>query len=433
MSTGGMQRGENMKKLLSLLFALSIVIALCACGGSAPSQSQPSSTPLPQATPDPTPDPETLAREERIKHAEMVNAALDREKASAYGIDVEKGYSAFPESDEEHFNNFLIAYLNGDWEFLPEAPDSVEWNGDLYSNCVPYSALLGAFINQSRFHAICADGNYYIVTENNEPAFNEAELKEQTDKAYEKAVELVEGLKAVDGILPHYPELDICNACSRFLHSYGVRMSGANYALKTPQERVLYMEYDSAYACLVNKTADCGGRSAGFNLLAGVAGVHCYSIRGQIPGTGSGHIVSYFVTGGEEYLNDFWAIKVCDKMQSPTMAQHFIPEQLSLSQTKRAMGIKDITASFRVTNITETDEFMVVDCYVDSSYEEETETTYAVCYGVWGNYVFHKDLTLDELKQGVQIEFYKSVIEEFSIPQIIFIQEGYTGPEHSPF
>ena len=417
-----------MKKLLSLLFALSIVIALCACGGSAPSQSQPSSTPLPQATPEPEPDPEALAREEAIKHAEMVNASLDREKASAYGIDVEKGYTAFPEGDEDHFNNFLIAYLNGDWEFLLEDPDSVEWNGDLYSNCVPYSALLGAFINQSTVHIVCADGRYYIVTNQVEPAFSVAELNEQTNAAYDKAVEIIEEIKASGRIGDHSSPLDICNACCYYLYTYNVQASYSNYALKTPQERSIYMEYDSAYACLVNRVADCGGKSAGFNLLAGAAGVNCYSVRGQIPGTNSGHIVSYFVADGEEYLSDFMHGKTCEMMNSPSMAKKFVPEALSLSQTKRAMGIKDITASFRVTNIAETDEFMVVDCYVDSSYEEETETTYAVCYGVWGNFVFHKDLTLDELKQGVQIEFYKSVIEEYSIPQIIFIQEGYTGP-----
>ena len=64
-------------------------------------------------------------------------------------------------------------------------------------------------------------------------------------------------------------------------------------------------EYDSAYAALINRKADCVGRAAAFNLLLNAEGIAAKGVAGSFHGTNSGHVLSRVVLDGREYFSDW--------------------------------------------------------------------------------------------------------------------------------
>ena len=65
------------------------------------------------------------------------------------------------------------------------------------------------------------------------------------------------------------------------------------------------VEFDSAYACLVNKKAACVGRAAAFNLLMHLEGISAQGVGGRIKGTNSGHVLNRVILDGETYYCDW--------------------------------------------------------------------------------------------------------------------------------
>ncbi|MBR2851613.1 MAG: hypothetical protein IKB91_04380, partial [Anaerotignum sp.] len=67
------------------------------------------------------------------------------------------------------------------------------------------------------------------------------------------------------------------------------------------------VEFDSVYACLVNKKADCVGRAAAFNLFMHLEGISAQGVTGHMKGAAAydGHILSRVVLDGEEYFCDW--------------------------------------------------------------------------------------------------------------------------------
>ena len=65
------------------------------------------------------------------------------------------------------------------------------------------------------------------------------------------------------------------------------------------------VEFDSPYACLVLKKADCVGRAAAFNLLMHLEGISAQGVGGSIKGTNSGHVLNRVILDGETYYCDW--------------------------------------------------------------------------------------------------------------------------------
>ena len=90
-------------------------------------------------------------------------------------------------------------------------------------------------------------------------------------------------------------------------------------------------EYDSAYAALINRKADCVGKAAAFNLLMNVEGISVQGVEGSFRGTDSGHVMSRVVLDGEEYFSD-WGNRRRLGSYTTYMQQHdfvFDPESLA--------------------------------------------------------------------------------------------------------
>ena len=65
------------------------------------------------------------------------------------------------------------------------------------------------------------------------------------------------------------------------------------------------VEFDSPYACLVLKKADCVGRAGAFNLLMHLEGISAQGVGGSIKGTDTGHVLNRVILDGETYYCDW--------------------------------------------------------------------------------------------------------------------------------
>ena len=87
----------------------------------------------------------------------------------------------------------------------------------------------------------------------------------------------------------------------KYLRSLHVKVGEGEAAVSTGKTAL----YDSAWACLVSKKADCVGRAAGFNLLMHIEGISAQGVRGRFLYVSSGHVLSRVILDGEEYFCDW--------------------------------------------------------------------------------------------------------------------------------
>ena len=78
----------------------------------------------------------------------------------------------------------------------------------------------------------------------------------------------------------------------------GLNVKPSDIDTANPSGRTV--EFDSAYACLVNKKTDCVGRATAFNLF-----IHLEGISTQGAPDYNEHILSRVVPDGEEYFYDW--------------------------------------------------------------------------------------------------------------------------------
>ena len=294
-----------MKRCIALIFALVMLFVMAGCASS----SAPAPTSAPEqaeekAEPEPTPEePEPVAEEPAIQ--------LDAEVAAAFGL-ADRSWISRPETYGDYMNNFLISFCAGEWEYYTDPsgpePSAVAYKLDMKPTCIIYNALLGAFANQNDFYVAPMDGRYYVVTQGIEPRLDKDTLMAQQQQVLEKARSLREGLIQSGKITDDMSEQEKCGVYYDLLNSWNVQPSNASnvyYKSTDPALRTIFMDYDTAYACLVNRVADCGGRSAGMNLLLNLEGIRAFGISGHIKNTDSGHILTYVILDGKEYYSDF--------------------------------------------------------------------------------------------------------------------------------
>ena len=138
-----------------------------------------------------------------------------------------------------------------------------------------------------------------------EPSLSMEEVYANQLAALEKAMEIRDSLHQNGKIKDGMSEKQIAQAYYNYLVGLNVRPGGGSEAAAKGQS----VEYDTAYACLVNKRGDCVGRAAAFNLLMHVEGISAQGVAGNIIGTGSGHVLSRVVLDGEEHFCDWGSSK----------------------------------------------------------------------------------------------------------------------------
>ena len=246
-----------------------------------------------------------------------------------------------PQTNEEFFHNFLLAFLAGEWDYLVDSDDisplkKLHMKKDF---AIEYNALLGAFTNQNRFFALPNTGVNLVGTAGVTPAYSREELMAQQQAVYEAACALHDRLWEDGSLHEGMTEKEICRVYFDCLVSYHI--PGSNTALgldhysPDPEYRTQFMIYDCAYGALIGRIADCGGKAACMNLLMGLEGIRAYGLRGTLLGPNSGHIVSYIILDGEEYAADYASsIHGLYPLDSQEITSAFVPDPASLSTVR---------------------------------------------------------------------------------------------------
>ena len=227
------------------------------------------------------------------------------ELAAYFGIDPNIQWVNNAETQDDIINNILWNALNGDFNFDWIRHTSYRDSEDAFDTIdgviITYSDILGAYLNVTRGgdSGLEFQLKYEIfpLPLSNEDVFNQALA------ALEKAQSISKQLHDNGTITADMSQTQIMKIYYNYMQNYGMSHEGGGGPELQGTGKNMY--YDSAYSCLVNKNAACGGRAAAFNLLMHVEGISAQGVGGQIIGTDSGHIISRVVADGTEYFVDW--------------------------------------------------------------------------------------------------------------------------------
>jgi len=258
--------------------------------------------------------------------------------APYWGLPEDIRWIAAPTCPEDIVHNTLYSFLIGNYGL--NFPRETGW---LYKEKVSvrnlshvYPELMGAYANfdeRTYINTILAQGRPVTSTTYErhgvEPSLSMEEIYARQLVALDKAMQIKESLHKSGKIQDGMSEKEVAQAYYRYLTGLNMRPSGGRAAAAEGRSA----EYDTAYACLVNQSADCVGKAAAFNLLMHVEGISAQGVAGSIKGTGSGHVLSRVILDGEEYFCDWGSANRCI---SKDISGWFEFEEESLSLARAA-------------------------------------------------------------------------------------------------
>lgn len=311
-----------MKRLLSLVLAFGILlgcvtgVAAAAPGGKyAKAQEQDGAAAFlagilcsffEQVTPDETQEPEKTEDEKLLSL-----------RAKCWGLPENIQWIENPKTNEDIENNILYSFLNGNYHFQFDnlTPEQGDWLfGQIASRngvkpyikrlACSYPELAGALANVFTGCGNLIRKEGYLFTDSGElenANISDELLYQQQVEALDAALTISKALHEDGTITDDTTQWEIARVYYDYLRGLDVKSGGGGKVVGTGQTALL----DSAWACLVNKKADCVGRAAGFNLLMHIEGISAQGVRGSFQGTGSGHVLSRVILDGHEYFCDW--------------------------------------------------------------------------------------------------------------------------------
>ena len=103
--------------------------------------------------------------------------------------------------------------------------------------------------------------------------------------------------------------------------------------------------------------------------------------------------------------------------------QHGLPPVISLyADIKDSYSVEsDIGDNFVLISIIDDGRFVLVRCSVILDYSTDENTKFTLCYGVIGNCIYRRGISLEDLKKGFIADFSKEVINQHHIPSVIML------------
>jgi len=211
-------------------------------------------------------------------------------------------------SEEDLWNNVLYSYLIGNYElnFVFKTEDEAKKYKEILKRDLRYfiianNDLVGAYTNaitEATINISKINGMWYQLSVNiDNPSLSIEEVFQREKDAFIKAKEIVELLHKQGKIKDTMSQNEKAKVYNDFLISYNVTVGIGGRSSNV--DHLQCMPCDDAYATLVAKCADCGGRAAGFNLLMGIEGIKSVGLGVQ------GHIASLMTADGKELANDW--------------------------------------------------------------------------------------------------------------------------------
>ena len=229
--------------------------------------------------------------------------------ASDWGLPEDIKFIAEPKTDADLQNNILYKFLFGEYSlnFTNYTTKQVDFNtlvkkmrDNVDAVADTYTALAGPFNN---VHVGCGADDNGMFIDFPEASLTPEQIYEQQLIAMETALTVKDSLRTQGKITAGMSEKAIAQVYHDYLTSLRVKPGDTNAA--DPGGRTV--EFDSVYAALVNKKADCVGRAAAFNLFMHLEGISAQGVTGHTKSAASydGHIISRVVLDGEEYFCDW--------------------------------------------------------------------------------------------------------------------------------
>ena len=229
--------------------------------------------------------------------------------AKYFGIDPNIKWVENPKTRDELINNILWNALDGNFNFEYIKNTSYAYNvtedqmiATFDGVIEAYPEILGSYLNVVKIRNCRKNSIEYEIRYDCYPLpLSHEDVHNQNLAALAKAQAISKKLHDNGTITDDMSQMDIVKVYYDYLDDYINDCTRGDWCEGTAGD----MYYDSAYACLVNKDAACGGKAAGFNLLMHVEGISAQGVSGQIIGTGSGHILSRVVADDKEYFVDW--------------------------------------------------------------------------------------------------------------------------------
>ena len=229
--------------------------------------------------------------------------------APDWGLPEDIKFIAEPKTDADLQNNILYKFLFGEYSlnFTNYTTKQVDFNtlvkkmrDNVDAVADTYTALAGPFNN---VHVGCGADDNGMFIDFPEASLTPEQIYEQQLIAMETALTVKDSLRTQGKITAGMSEKAIAQVYHDYLTSLRVKPGDTNAA--DPGGRTV--EFDSVYAALVNKKADCVGRAAAFNLFMHLEGISAQGVTGHTKSAASydGHIISRVVLDGEEYFCDW--------------------------------------------------------------------------------------------------------------------------------
>lgn len=162
-----------------------------------------------------------------------------------------------------------------------------------------YPELVGVFCNTFVGCGVHSDKTFIDFPKSTDLSLET--LYEQQRTALTTAIGIKNALHKDGTITDGMTELQIAQAYYDYLRGLNVAVGGGSEAAHNGES----WKYDTPYACLVNKAADCVGRAGAFNLLMHHEGIAAEGVAGQIKDTDSGHVLSRVTLDGQTYYCDW--------------------------------------------------------------------------------------------------------------------------------
>lgn len=229
--------------------------------------------------------------------------------APNWGLPTDIKYIAEPKTDTDLQNNILYKFLFGEYglnftNYTTKQMDfytlvqKIRENVDVVADT--YTAIAGPFNN---VHVGCGADDNGMFIDFPETSLTPEQIYERQLIAMETAIAVKDSLHAQGKITDGMSEKQIAQVYHDYLTK--LRIKPGDIDASNPGGRTV--EFDSVYACLVNKKVDCVGRTAAFNLFMHLEGISAQGVTGHMKGAPAydGHILSRVVLDGEEYFCDW--------------------------------------------------------------------------------------------------------------------------------
>ena len=228
--------------------------------------------------------------------------------ATVWGVPSDIQWIAELKTVEDLDNNILYSFLFGNYSLhFSNVTTTAEVDVKTISNLMrtrikslshTYPELVGIFSN---VFVGCGASPEGVFIDFPKASLDIEEIYDQQIIVLNTAREMRHALYAEGVLVDGMSQKEIARVYYDYLRGLGVAVGGGPEEVKQGKS----VEYDSPYACLVNRKADCVGRAGAFNLFMHLEGISAQGVAGQIKGTNSGHVLNRVVLDGETYYCDW--------------------------------------------------------------------------------------------------------------------------------